>query len=539
MKRIISLFLCLILLLSVTGCGGSDYGKRDLSIAIPGPPMTMDVQMITDVSSGRITSLFAGTLFRYNKEDDLELYLAKSYERSADGLKYTFRLRDGLKWSDGRSLTAKDFVYGMRRLADPDTGSNAIYLITDSCVIKNVKKVAGGEMEPEELGVSAPDDMTVVYELESPCPYFESLLSTITFAPCNEEFVRECGDAYAISDDELLSCGPYMVDSYEPLSTQIHLVRNPYSIDDSDTYPEEINIQVVPNAQQAIMCYDTGQFDVVNISSTMMDFVKDHPDLKTIETANYAYLQIGDRGDTPIDNIHIRRAISLSIDRESIVRDLLKAGAEPCGRINPKGYYKETDGTDFSKDDDRYSDVASYDPETARSEWKTGLSEINASTVELDLSYNSTSSALCEVIKQQCEKTLDGLTINLVPLQVKEYYATKAKSQYDLTLSIWVADYADPNTFFMCYISGANGEKGYSNTEVDKLLAKSLSKELVSDPGKRNQILHQTEDALMQDVASVPLYSMKEAFLTNSMYSDYDLTPTGIMYLIGGLERRS
>ena len=538
MKRIITLFLCFVMLLSVTGCGGEITNGSDMNLSISASPATLDPQLASEVTCDRLISLCMATLFTYDKNGKLVPQLAEKYEMSKDGLTYTFHMKKDLVWSDGRPLTANDFVFAMQRLADSETGSNAVYLITDCCRIKNAEQINAGKMHPDKLGVSAPDDRTVVFELEVPCPYFISLLAGPVFSPCNEKFFNSCKGEYATEPDKMLYCGAYRLDRYEPLAAQIHFSLNEKFFDPVDGIPEGINVQVVGNTEQAVMCYNTGQFDVSLVSGDVMSKLAGNKDLKEISDANIMFIQFGNLPKSDVNNVHIRRALSHCIDRDSIVKDVIKAGAYAWNRVSPKDYYYETNGKDFSGDEHRYDKEAGYDLNEAKKEWEQGCKELGKKNVELTLSYSNTMQTICEVFKQEWEEALPGLKIKMKSLPVKEWLTALNTSAYDMIFQGWTADYADPTAFFNNFITGVRGTTGYSNLDFDKMVETSGSAEMCADPDKRNKLLHQAEDLIMKDAGLITVYSSQNCFLIDRAYVGFNLTPTGCGYLIGSLGRR-
>ena len=539
MRRLISIALCVILLtVSMTGCGKKATSRTDLDIAINQLIPSIDPQVLSDVTSGRVCSLFISTLYAYDKDRRVVPCLAESYDVSTDGLTYTFHLRDGLKWSDGSPLTAKDFVFGLRRLADPESGSGSVYMITDCCVIKNARDVTLGKMDTKELGVHARDDRTLIIELEAPCPYFIPLITSASFAPCNEKFFKSCKGEYATSPETLLSCGAYQVDRYEPLAVQVHLTKNPNYFSPDDKLPDGVNIQVVANTQQAVMCYDTESLDVTSVTGDIMSWLAGNKDLRTINVGTVRFLYFGNMDKSPVKNEHIRRALSMSVDRESIAEKVIHAGSEALNSFIPKGFYTETDGSDFSKDDHRYDDCVRFNPDAAKKEWEQGLKELGTDKVELEFAFGEGRSSIAEAMQQKWEELLPGLSIRLNQLQVKQWVSDMNKSVHDLLYAGWAPDYADPTAFFYLVKTGAHGDGGYSDPEVDKLLEKSGEKEYAMDPEKRDPMLHKIEDLLLKKTALIPLFSEQAGFMVDKRFDGFGLSPTGQAYLLEGLERR-
>ena len=246
-KRAGLFILCILFVLLSGGCAPAKAAKdgAELNVHLRQSPAAIDPQLISDVFSSEVSSYYTGTLYEVDPERNLVPGLAESSEVSEDGLTVTYHIRDGLLWSDGRPLTAEDFVYGLQRLADPETKSNSVYLITDCCAVLNAGKVAAGELPVSELGVYAPDYLTLVIRLEQPCPYLNALITMPCFSPCNREFFASCGGSYATSPETLLSCGPYTLDRYEPLATQIHFTKNPYYYHADRISLSGVNLQVI------------------------------------------------------------------------------------------------------------------------------------------------------------------------------------------------------------------------------------------------------------------------------------------------------
>ena len=537
MKKRITLFLAFLLLVgTLGGCKKTADRNAEISMALSNAPVTIDPQLVTDTGAGFVASFYTACLYGYNTNRELEPILAESCEISDDGLTHTFHLREGLKWSDGRPLTASDFVYGFQRLADPDLGSNAVYLITDSCVLKNAIDVTTGKKPVSELGVSAPDDRTFVVELEIPCPYFCALLTMCNFAPCNEDFYHSVGADYATSEETILSCGPYVLDRYEPLAMQIHLKKNPSYVNADRVTVPGINLQVVANAQQGLMGYESGYLDMVSVSGELADLAEGDPELTDFPTASLFYLDLSSRGNEALGNRNIRMALQKSIDREDLVKNLLKTGFTEMSRINPPGYYLQFDNTDFSKDEDRYKEQSGYDPAKAKELWSQGLSELSMTSVSLTLIAASGNNNVLEAVKAQLENNLPGLTVNLKLVTQKESLTAKQKGDYDMMLAGWVADYADPTAFLALFISSASA-KGYSNPEYDALYQEIQNFTSVHNLSERDDMMHKAEDILMDDAAAIPLFSKGNAYLIRKELTGFQITPTGVGCIVTDLRK--
>ena len=539
MKNKLGKKLILLCLLLITGCftgcgkGGNKEYSAELNKVLNGSPETIDPQLCGDTLSAEVISYFTGTLYTYNTDRELCPGLAESREVSEDGCTYTYHLREGLKWSDGTPLTAEDFVYGFQRLADPTTGSGSVYYITDCCEVKNADEINAGELPVSELGVSAPDNRTFIVELESPCPYFDSLTTQCPLAPCSRAFRNSCGDSFATSPDTVLCCGPYILDRYEPLAAQIHFVKNPNYYNADSVAIEGLNLQVVANMQQAMMCYKAGSMDIVNVSGELAELAVDDPHLQVFDTAGTFFLDLDLRNNEALGNVNIRRALSKSLDRESVVKNVLRTGYSALTRINPPNFYLDTDGEDFAGDDDMYDEYLGYDPDKAREYWNKGLEELGVESITLEMMFYSSMQSVAEVFSNQMINNLPGLTVNLKPVSAKEYTRAKGAGEYEMLLYGWVADYADPTAFYMLYVSSAC-PVGYDNPDFDKLFSETGTE---TDTAKRNEMLHKLEDMLCEDVVCLPLFSTNSAFLIADGVTGMQLYPTGAVVVVTGLSK--
>ena len=513
--------------------GESGCGKRELNIAMAGSPETIDPQLVSDSLSAEVTAFFSSTLYIYDQYRELVPGLAESCDVSTDGCTYTFHLRDGLRWSNGSPLTSDDFVFALQRLADPATGSETIYIITDCCSIKNAAEINSGKLPISELGVSAPDNRTFVIELNEPCPYLKALTTHTSMTPTSRAFFNSCGNSYATSAETILSCGPYDLDRYEPLASQIHLVKNPDYYDADSVKADALNLQVVSNVQQGMMCYQAGSIDIVNIKGELAELAVDDPHLQNFSTAAMYFLDINHRSNENLQNKNIRMALAKAIDRESIVKNVLRTGFDSLTRINPPGYYQDTNGNDFAGDEDNYDEYLGYDPERAGEYWNKGIGELGVSSISLELMYLSSQQNMIEAVADQMKKNLPGLDLKLKPVSSKVWGSARGNGGYDLLFYGWIADYADPTSFYMLFVSGA-GAEGYDNPDFDRLFLDSGSE---GDTSKRNEMLHEMEDILCKDVAAIPLFSGAESFLVADGVSGMQLYPTGAVVVPVGFEK--
>ena len=479
---------------------------------------TMDSSKATDQYAFLFLNATMEGLYRLGPEGKIEEGIAKSHEVSEDGLTWTFHLRDNAKWSNGDPVTAHDFVYAWRRAVDPNTGSEyGPYMMNG--VIKNATAVSSGEKPVEELGVRAEDDYTLVVELEHPVPYFESLTTFGTFLPLNQKFVEEKGDQYALSSDDLVYNGPFkLVDwaSTQGEGDEFALVKNPDYWDAKSVKLERMNYVIVKDTKTGVDLYNQGKVDRTGLSSDLVDQYASHEDFRVVPEASVFYLKMNEvrNGEkTPLANKNIRNAIARAINKEEYVNEVLNNGSLVANGLIPKNFVTVPDsGKDFR---DVNGDLITYDPDLAKEYWEKGLQELGVTSLTIELlgDDGSTAKLTGEYFKNQLEKTLPGLTIELKNVPFEQRLEADNKQDYELQVAGWGPDYLDPNTFMSLWVTdGGNNKMGYSNPEYDRLIEEAATTYAL-DNAKRYENFLKAEKILMEDAAIAPLYQRQSAYL--------------------------
>ncbi|MCR5790124.1 MAG: peptide ABC transporter substrate-binding protein [Lachnospiraceae bacterium] len=526
------LFFLAVFGLMLSGCSGMNGTQKaqaspaqELNIAYSVLPITMDGQLSSDVADEKYLLPMSGLLFRLDSNGGYEPDLAEGFTVSEDGCTYTIRLKENLRYGNGEPITAQDFVYAFRRLADPLNASQGIFLITDVCKVKNVEDVMTGTLPVEELGVSAPDARSLVVELSEPCPYFPYVLTKANCAPCSRSFYESCNGEYATSADTLLSSGPFIVDRYEPLGMQVHYVKNPYYVNADRVSLPGMTIREVASTQEAAMCYEAGEEDIIQMKGEYAALAEGDPALQQMTTGIIRYLA-GNLKNVPAwGNRNIRLAIANAIDRESIVEHYFQTGAASLTRCIPTGFCVEEDGSDFAADPERYSDVCTFDADRARQYWQQGLKELGVDSLTIELMSASQVQALMEILKEQLEEALPGLTLDVRLASPGQLTDALSKGDFELYFMGWAADYPDPNSFLGILEEGSPMNRSvYASKAFNDLMNKAA---LETDPQKRMALLHQAEDTVMEDMAFIPLFSTGDTYLISEKVEGYFLTFNG------------
>ncbi|GAA0325201.1 peptide ABC transporter substrate-binding protein [Bacillus carboniphilus] len=540
MKKMNS-FLAILLTISVllSGCYGGEGGEgggegkdaaQVLKITETAEIPTMDSVMAEDeVGFNIMNQVFEG-LMRLNKENEPEPAVAEDYEANEDETEYTFTLREDAKWSNGDQVKAQDFVFAWRKAVDPQTGSQyGPYMMNG--VIKNATQVSEGNLPPEELGVRAEDDKTLIVTLEKQVPYFISLMTFPTFYPQNEAFVKEKGDQYALNSDNLVYNGPFSLAKWNGTGQTWQFVKNEEYWDKDAVNLERIEVTVTKDSQSRVNYYEAGDLDISGeLSSDYVTKYKEDPNFVSYLEPTIFWLKLNQERE-PFQNENIRRAIAQAIDKDALANDLLKNGSIGANYAVPKDFVSHPDsGEDFREAN---GDMLEYNPEEAKSLWETGLSELGVSELTLDILGGDTDNAkrMDEFLKNQLEKNLPGLTITLTEVPFSVRLQRDSSLDYDIQVAGWGPDYQDPMTFSDLWVTGGgNNNMAYSNSEYDRLISEAQN-ELSDNPAERFEALQEAERILLEeDAAIAPLYQEGKSLLVKDYVKGLVTHPFGPSY---------
>ncbi|MCC8044579.1 MAG: peptide ABC transporter substrate-binding protein [Clostridiales bacterium] len=489
-----------------------------LNVMIETAVESLDPQQATDGTSFEVIADYTDGLMQMDSDGAAVEALAESYEISEDGLTYTFHIREAY-WSNGVQVTAADFVYAWQRAVDPDIASEYAYMLSDIGQIVNAEAIIAGEMDKSELGVTAVDDQTLEVQLNVPVSYFLSLMYFPTFYPVNQEFCESCGDTFGTSPDTVLSNGAFILTDYEPAATAFELVKNEDYWDADRVSLGGLSYQVIQDSQQALMSYQVGDLDITLVNGDQVEQVEDDPEFDSIGAGYLWYVSPNMDAVPELANLNIRMALTMAIDRESITADVLKDGSKATYTAVPMDFATGPDGSDYAEDQTRYSDVCTYDATLAAEYWQAGLEELGISELTLDMVVDSDDAPqkVAAVLKEQWETTLPGLTINLVVEPKKQRVQDMQDGNFELGLTRWGPDYADPMTYLGMWVTGNSNNYGlWSNEEYDAIIEECTTGDLCTDAEARWAALYDAEAIAMQEAVIFPLYTQCNAQMVSS-----------------------
>ena len=540
-RKILAIISIIALTFSLTACGGGTKDSKAegnnesvedtstsgslLKVQIDAEVASMDPQIATDGISFEVLAAVTEGLYSLSDDGSAVEAIADKVEKSEDGLTYTVTLKD-TKWSNGTPVTAKDFVFAWRRLVDPATASEYSF-IAGIAGIKNADAIVNGEMTPDQLGITAKDDKTLVIELDTPVPFFESLMAFPSFFPVNEEFYNKCGDKFATTVDTILCNGAFKVASYEPAATTINLEKNTNYWDADKVQLSGIQYQVIKDSQQTMLSYQNGDLDVATLSGEQVEQFQSDPEFKNI-MSGYLWYIASNKKVAGLDNENLRKAISLSYDKEAIVNNILKDGSIKADFLVPTLLATGPDGKDFRDGTDTY---LSTDKAKALEYYDKAKTELGKDSFEYTMLIDDAESAqnVAQFIQAEIQTNLPRMKINIETLPKKNRLERLRADDFELGLTRWGPDYADPMTYLDMWITGSSNNYGaWSNTEYDSLIQSAKKGELALDSEKRWEALKKAEKMVMDEAVICPVYQQGNAVMIKKNVSGIEFHSVGI-----------
>ena len=474
---------------------------------------TMDTSKNTDTLGSQILGNTMEGLYRLDKDNKPIPAAAESSTKSEDGKKYTFKLRKDAKWSNGDPVTAKDFVYAWQRLVDPKTAAEYAFI---AYYIKNAEAINQGKAEVSTLGAKAVDDYTLEVELERATPYFLNLTAFVSYYPLNEKFVKEKGEKYGLESDTTVYNGPFVLTDWKH-EQGWKLKKNDSYWDKKNVKLDEINYSVVKDMATRVNLYDSGEIDFTLLSGEFVDKYRNNKEeFGVYSEPGTFFLRLNQkRGgqDTPLKSKKLREAIALSINKKDLANVILNDGSKPADYLVANGLAKSPDGKDFQEE---FKNGLKNDTKKAAAAWEEAKKELGKDQVTLEFLNYDTSNAkkVGEYVKDQIEKNLKGVTVNIKMQPFKQKLKLESDQDYDFSYAGWSPDYADPMTFLDMFEStNSQNQMSYSNPKYDEIIKQGKT-ELMADAKKRWGELGKAEKLLLEeDVALVPLFQSARSYV--------------------------
>lgn len=471
---------------------------------------TMDAQIVSDGTSYTIIENTMEGLTQFDKDSNVIPAIAESWDVSPNGLSYTFHIREDAKWSNGEPVRAQDFVFAWRRLADPRTGSETQFLMADTSGIKNAEAIAYRGADPETLGVKALDDRTLAVELDHPVPFFLSLLLFPSFYPANEAFFKAQGDRYGQGVENVLANGAFQLTYWDQGGSLSTVERNPYYYARDEVKVDGVSFVVIKDAQSALLAYQNGDVDKIALTGELVEQFKDDPECRIID-GSFLWYVLCNHKNKFLANPDFRLALAMGFDKQELCSGVLKDGSHPADYFVPSMLATGPDGKDFRDGAPTY---LHYDKDKALEHWNAAKKALGFESVSLSLLVEDTESAIgvATYLQDALQKNLPGLTINLESMAKKARLQRERDREYELSLTRWGPDYADPMTYLDQFVSNKT-KIGWTNAHYDEMIKEASSGKTALDPAARWQLMKDIEAELLKEAAVLPVYQKNSALL--------------------------
>ncbi|MBW9308439.1 peptide ABC transporter substrate-binding protein [Lactobacillus delbrueckii] len=496
----------------------SSSSKKTLNWTVASEIPTMDMSKATDATSFNQLSNTMEGLYRLGKNSKLEKALATSEKVSKDGKTYTYTLRKS-KWSDGSELTAKDFVYSWRRTVDPKTASQYSYLFSG---IKNADAIVAGKKKPETLGIKAVGKYKLVITLERRIPYFDKLMGFAVFFPQSEKAVTKYGSKYGTASKYMLYNGPFKQTGWTGSNLSWKMVKNPYYWDKKNVKLDTITWSVQKTPSTAYNLYQSNKLDYTGLDASQTKQLKNQKGYVTLNQGATFYLQFNVAKNKYLANTNIRKALSLAVDRKGLTSSL-GGNSVPANTLTPT-QLTDVNGEDYTK---RISKSAkSFYPalinkNEAVKYMNKGLKELGVSKFSFKILSDDTDAGkkTTEFLQSTFESTFGNkVSVSVQNLPFKTRLSRSTAGNFDIVVSGWSADFADPISFLDLFTSTNPENNGkWKNTSYDKLIADSKT---TASTSKRWDDLTKAEDILLNNVGVAPLYYNTNAALIRPTVKD-------------------
>ncbi len=471
-------------------------------------PQDLDPHIITGTNEIKILSaLFEGLIGQDPKDLRPVPAAAESWTISEDGLTCKFHLRDNLYWNNGDKVTSEDFKFGIQRILTPQLAAKNAYLLF---VLKNAEAFNNGELNFDSVGVSNPNESTLILELENPAPYLLSLLFHPAWFPVHRTSLEAQGDPFARSTswtqpESMVSNGPFRLADWR-VNEYIHLERSPSYWDDDTTKLNQIFFYPTENLDAEERAFQGGQLhltEAIPVSKVGYYREQSHPALQINPYLGTYYLQLNTR-NTPLSDPRVRTALSLVINRDQIVGKITKGNQKPAWHFTPP----DTAGYNTNY-------ISSKNVDQARSLLTEAGYPNGENFPVLKYLYNTSENhkAIGEALQQMWRSEL-GIRVQLENQEWKVYTQSRENGSFDILRSSWVGDYLDPSTFLDVWTSDSgNNFTGWSSPQYDTMIEETRR---LADVGNRFSVFEIAEKLMLSQQPIIPLYFYNSVFLKHS-----------------------
>jgi oligopeptide transport system substrate-binding protein len=506
--------VCVLLL---AGCGKQQSSGKVLLVGNGAEPQDLDPQITTGTPEHRLAFVFFEGLVSEDPQLNIIPGVAEKWEISSDGLVYTFHLRADAKWSNGDIITADDFVQSYQRMLTPELGAEYAYMLWHVVGAEDYNK--GKLTDFSKTGFKALDAHTLQLTLHQRTPFLLHKLNHESWLPVPIAIVKKFGGLKSKNTpwtrpENFVGNGPYVLKSWRAHQV-IVAQRSPTYWDRDQVKIDELRLFPVEMADTEERMYRTNQLDItyeLPIAKIAV-YRREHPEALRIDPYNGVYFYRFNVKRKPFDDVRVRRALALAVDREALVKNVTMAGEIPAYHLVPP---------DINGYNSRYSfheDVAEAKRLLAEAGYPDGRG-----FPDVQLLYNPLEKhqLIAEAIQQMWRKNL-GIEISLFNQEWKVYLDAQHTQNYQMQRSGWIGDYVDPHAFLDLWeTGGGNNDTNWGNPEYDRLLHTALD---AKTDAERFETYQKMEKIFLDEMPVMPLYFYAYVRLVRPTVKGFITTP--------------
>lgn len=497
---IVAALLAMAMLIS--GCGGEKVAEEGMVVRynVGTEPETLDPALMTGIpESTMLLQMYEG-LTRLDADNNPQAAIAEDWDVSADGIEYTFYLREDAKWSNGDPLTAHDFEFAWKRALNPEMAADYVYMFD---WIEGATDYYSGEGSVDAVGITAEDDYTLKVKLVSAAPYFISLTAFPTYYPLHQATVEADNEGWALSIDTMVTNGPFKPVKWA--EGTIEYVPNEFYWDAGAVKIGRLIFSMVEDESTELTMFETGAIDMTHTlpPPEIPRLKTEYPDELHIFPYLGTYYYIFNCERKPFDDANVRKALAMAIDRTAIVENVTQGGQLPAYAFVPPGLADVAPGSDFREVGGDYisEDIAEAKRLLAEAGYPDG-----AGFPAFEILHNTSEAhkMIAEAIQEMWKTNLGIEGVTITNQEWGTYLTSRDEGAFDVARAGWIGDYVEPNTFLdMWKTGGGNNNSFWGDARYDEIIAELLFE---SDPADRIPLLHEQEDILMDAMAVMPIY---------------------------------